>query len=87
MLEEAKNCEYFLVHYVPSVLRETRVAIGLFLFEESGGLVGHRLTGDWRWVRCLNPRADLDLLEKRLMSALDKTRSFNSERLNLSAIG
>lgn len=63
MSERVKNCEYFLVHYVPSALRETRVAIGLFLFEESGRLVGHRLTADWRWVRCLNPQADLDLLQ------------------------
>ncbi len=63
MTEAVKNCEYFLVHYVPTVLRETRVAVGLFLFGESGRLVGHRITADWRWVRCLNPQADMGVLE------------------------
>lgn len=62
MPESRKNCEYFLVRYAPSALRETRVAIGLFLFEESGKLVGHRLTQDWRMVRCLDPQADPAIL-------------------------
>lgn len=62
MPEPRKNCEYFLVHYAPSALRETRIAIGLFLFEESGRPAGHRLTQDWRTVRCLDPQADLAML-------------------------
>ena len=51
MPEPKKNCEYFLAYYAPSALRETRIAIGLFLFEASGRLVGHRLTQDRRTVR------------------------------------
>ena len=62
MPEPRKNCEYFLTYYAPSALRETRIAIGLFLFEASGRLVGHRLTQDWRTVRCLDPQADLEML-------------------------
>src|SRR3990172_7828800 len=61
-MPESKNCEYFLAYYAPSALRETRVAIGLFLFEESGRLVGHRMAEDWRAVRCLDPQADLAML-------------------------
>ena len=60
--EKKKNCEYFLAYYVPSALRETRVAIGLVLLEETGRLVGHRFTQDWRAVRCLDPQADVSLL-------------------------
>ena len=60
--EKKTNCEYFLAYYVPSALRETRVAIGLVLFEETGRLVGHRFTQDWRAVRCLDPQADVSLL-------------------------
>ncbi|MEK6705677.1 MAG: hypothetical protein AABZ06_07800 [Bdellovibrionota bacterium] len=30
---------------------------------------------------------DLDMLEKRLMSALDKAKSFNADRLDITAIG
>lgn len=62
MSEPRKNCEYLLAYYAPSALRETRIAIGLFLFEESGRLVGHRMTEDWRTVRCLDPQADLAML-------------------------
>ena len=62
MTEPRKNCEYFLAYYVPAPLRETRVAIGLVLLEETGRLVGHRFTQDWRAVRCLDPQADVSLL-------------------------
>ena len=30
MPEQLKNCEYFLVEYAPSPLRDTRIAVGLF---------------------------------------------------------
>ena len=63
MPEAMKNCEYFLVQYVPTALRETRIAVGLFLFETPERLVGHRITRDWRTVRCLDPQADVRFLE------------------------
>ena len=63
MPDELKNCEYFLVEYAPAALRETRVSIGLFLFEASGRLVQHAVTRDWRQLRCLDPQADIRLLE------------------------
>ncbi|MBI4464513.1 MAG: DUF3037 domain-containing protein [Acidobacteria bacterium] len=63
MTESLRNCEYFLLRYAPSALRDTSVAIGLFLFEASGILVRCRMTRDWRAVRCLDPQADLALLE------------------------
>ena len=62
MPDPLKNCEYFLVEYAPSALRDTRIAIGLFLFEASGRLVRHGFTGDWRHLRCLDRQADLALL-------------------------
>lgn len=64
MSEPTKNCEYFLAYYAPSALRETRVAIGLVLFEETGRLAGQRFIEDWRAVRCLDPQADLNLLSR-----------------------
>ena len=64
MPEQRSNCEFFLVYYVPSALRETRVAIGLVLFEESGRLVGQRFRQDWRAVRCLDPQVDVNLLSQ-----------------------
>ena len=63
MPDELKNCQYLLVEYAPSALRETRLPIGLFLFEASGRLVKHAVTRDWRQLRCLHPQADFRLLE------------------------
>jgi len=63
MTDSLSNCEYFLLRYAPSALRDTSVAIGLFLFEASGHLVRSRMTRNWRAVRCLDPQADLGLLE------------------------
>jgi Protein of unknown function (DUF3037) len=55
-------CEYFLVQYVPFPREQLRLPIGLILVEEGGTVVRHALTRDWRGVRCLDPRADLTLL-------------------------
>ena len=63
MPEANKNCQYFLLQYAPSVLREALVPIGLFLFEDSSRLVQYAITRDWRTVRRLDPQADLRLLE------------------------
>ncbi|MBI3894749.1 MAG: DUF3037 domain-containing protein [Acidobacteria bacterium] len=70
-MERMKNCEYCLVRYAPSALRETHVPIGLFLFDDSGQLVRHQITQDWRPVRCLDPEADVALLQ-RLPSHFDQ---------------
>jgi DUF3037 family protein len=61
-MAELKNCEYVLVEYAPSPLRETRVAVGLFLFEATGRLVRQGFAADWRQVRCLDPQADVEML-------------------------
>lgn len=86
--EKKTHCEYFLAYYAPSALRETRVAIGLALFEETGRLVGHRFTQDWRAVRCLDPQADVHLLSlvsaqlgQMAEEALDSSRVSFSEEL------
>ena len=78
--EKKKNCEYFLAYYVPSALRETRVAIGLVLLEETGRLLGQRFTEDWRAVRCLDPQADVSLLS--LVSAQFEELADGSSDLN-----
>lgn len=62
-MAELKNCEYVLAEYAPSALRETRVAVGLFLFEATGRLLRQGFAADWRQVRCLDPQADVAMLE------------------------
>jgi hypothetical protein len=56
-----KKCEYLLAQYAPGPASDLRLAIGLFLFE-GGRLVRMRMAQNWRRVRCLDPRADVEFL-------------------------
>ncbi|HUH63982.1 MAG TPA: DUF3037 domain-containing protein [Terracidiphilus sp.] len=60
-----KQCEFFLLRYVPDAVKGEFVNIGVLLLESGEGDVftGVRFTRDWRRVRCLDPEADLELLE------------------------
>jgi len=63
-------CEFFLIRYVPDVVKGEFTNIGVLLREVGAGggsatpaipLV--RFTRDWSRVRCMDPDADIDLLE------------------------
>jgi hypothetical protein len=61
--EAMKQCEYFLVQYVPALTADLRLSVGLFLFEKTDRLVRFGRTQRWRRVRCLDPRADVEILD------------------------
>jgi hypothetical protein len=59
-----RNCEFQLLRYVPDVVRNEFVHIGVILREQDGGRPAEVcFTRDWRRVRCLDPEADTALLE------------------------
>ena len=61
---ERRACEFRLLRYVPDVVRNEYVHIGVILREQgSREAAGVRFTRDWRRVRCLNPEADTAVLE------------------------
>src|SRR5579863_866279 len=63
-MADLKQCELFLLRYVPDVVRGEFVNIGVVLLEEgAGGFTGVRFTRDWRRAHCIDPEADLELLE------------------------
>jgi hypothetical protein len=58
------KCEFRLLRYVPDVVRNEYVHIGVILSSKDGNeppLV--QVTRDWRRVRCLDPSADTEMLE------------------------
>src|SRR4051812_23299545 len=87
-MADLSHCEYFLVEYSPSPLRETRIPIGVFLFDGDGRLVQHRFMDDWRRVRCLDPQVDVAMLSslpsyfERLSTGniYDELRRMNTEQ-------
>jgi hypothetical protein len=70
-LRERVQCEFFLIRYVPDVVKGEFVNIGVLLREAGGVAPGVdtrggavvRFTRDWSRVRCLDADADIGLLE------------------------
>jgi len=59
-----RQCEFFLLRYVPDVVKGEFVNVGVVLLEQGdGGFTDVRFTRDWRRVRCLDPEVDIELLE------------------------
>ena len=64
-MAEKRQCEFFLLRYVPDAVKDEFVNIGVVLVETGGAPAGFadlRLTADWSRVRCLDPAADLEML-------------------------
>ena len=64
-MRERVACEFFLVRYVPDVVKGEFVNIGVVLREvgAEGARAQVRFTRDWARVRCMDAGADLGLLE------------------------
>jgi hypothetical protein len=63
-MEDRRACEFFLVRYVPDRVKNEFVNIGVLLREDGRAddtLV--RFTRDWSRVRCVDPEADISMLE------------------------
>ena len=66
MAEEAqlKSCSFFLVRYVPDIVRDEGLNIGLFLYSPQEDYLDCMFTEDFRRIRSFHPAADLDLLRE-----------------------
>jgi hypothetical protein len=63
-MAERVQCEFSLIRYVPDVVKGEFVNIGVVLREAGRkGTVAVRFTRDWGRVRCMDPEADVALLE------------------------
>ena len=81
------QCEFLLLKYVPDPVRNEFVHVGVILREmggdgvtgggAAGSVIAVKFTSDWRRVRCLDPDADVGMLEG-LESEL--RRRFEAER-------
>lgn len=63
-MADFKHCDFLLLRYVPDVVKNEPINIGVVLLEENeNGFTGVRFTSDWRRVRCADPDVDIELLE------------------------
>lgn len=63
-MNERQECEFFLVRYVPDPVKNEFVNIGVMLREAARPDAAQvRFTKDWARVRCVDPDADIEMLE------------------------
>ncbi len=65
-MPDFKQCEFHIVRYVPDVVKDEPVNIGIVLLESGEGddaFTDVRFTRDWRRARCADPDLDVELME------------------------
>jgi hypothetical protein len=60
-MPQLKQCEFFLLRYVPDAVKDEFVNLGVVLLDERRAEL--RFTHDWSRVRCIDPGADVEMLE------------------------
>jgi hypothetical protein len=60
-MSDLKKVEFFLLRYVPDAIKDEFINIGVVVMD--GGAAQVRFTQDWRRVRCLDPGADIEMLQ------------------------
>lgn len=60
-MAELKQCEFFLLRYVPDAVKGEFVNIGVVLLNPAGAEL--RFSTDWARVKCMDPDADLEMLQ------------------------
>lgn len=59
---QPRPCTFFLVRYVPDIVRDEGLNIGLFLYSPQDEYLDCLFTDDFRRLRAFHPQADLKLL-------------------------
>ena len=81
-----RQCEFYVLRYVPDVVKGEFVNIGVVLLETGEGeFTDLRLTRDWRRVRCIDPGVDIALLEALEQDLRSKLKSRVAEIVNYKA--
>jgi hypothetical protein len=78
-MPEQQHCNFFLLRYVPDAVKNEFVNVGLVLLPPSGQ-AELRLTRDLARLRCLDPDADLELLEAMEADLREKLHPNNGDR-------
>ena len=64
MASNLKECSFFLVRYVPDLVRDEALNIGVFLYHPAEKYLGCLFTDDLRRLKRLHPQADAEFLRE-----------------------
>jgi hypothetical protein len=65
-MADLKQLEFYVLRYVPYVVKGDYLSIGVFLVEprpNGFGFADVRMTSDWRHVHCLDKQVDIEVLQ------------------------
>jgi len=62
-MAEKRQLELYLLRFLPHVLRDDFVTVGVLLLESDGGFAEVRVTRDWRMLQCVAPDVELEWFE------------------------
>jgi hypothetical protein len=74
-LNDPRQCDFLLMRYVPDPFKNEFVNIGVLLLGRDDDFAGVRFTRDWARVRCLDPQADVDILDSLESDIRDQLES------------
>jgi hypothetical protein len=76
---ELKQCSYFLVRYVPDVVKEEFINIGVFLYCPAEQFLDCLFSDDWRRVKGFHPQADTEFFKLLQADFEDQIREREKE--------
>ena len=77
---EFRQCEFFLLRYVPDAVKDEFVNVGVVLRSADGDFADARFTREFSRVRCLDPTADIEVLEALEEEVRQQLQAGSAER-------
>ena len=78
-MAEKIQCRFFVLRYAPDAVKNEFINVGLVLLPPAGG-AQVRFTRDWSRVLCLDPDADVEMLQALENDMRNQLREMNGDR-------
>jgi hypothetical protein len=78
-MNEKVQCRFFILRYSPDAVKNEFINVGLVLLPPAGG-AQVRFTRDWSRVLCLDPDADVEMLQALESDLRNQLREMNGDR-------
>ena len=77
-MAEKLQCRFFVLRYAPDAVKNEFINVGLVLLPPAGG-AQVRFTRDWSRVLCLDPEADVEMLQALESDLRNQLREMNGD--------
>ena len=78
-MNEKVQCRFFVLRYAPDAVKNEFINVGLVLLPPAGG-AQVRFTRDWSRVLCLDPEADVEMLQALESDLRNQLHEMNGDR-------